>query len=304
MAKDIQILKGYCPVSKKYYLLTLEKFGSEYKIVDMTVKSDQEAKSFVSTIRQDKFVTHENLIPCDTCHTRTIASCNCPKTKGKCHSRFFFQCCYCKNFQIVYDEISGTMGEIKVGQGDVIDLSKLRSASGGRLEKISFAGGWDVATGRSNDVDFSCLLLGPSSEELIFYGNKSSSNQSVKHYGDNLTGAAGAVAGMVDDDEQIDVDLKKVSSEYNEIYFFLNIYSADERGQTFNTVKNLYLRMFDKDRKLLSYKISQDVGNHTGLIAAKLARKGDGWEFEAIGKYIKASYANDIVKMIKGLKRQ
>lgn len=304
MEKDIQILKGYCPVSKKFYLLTLEKFGSEYKVVDMTVKSDQEAKSFVSTVRQDKFVTHEKLIPCDTCHTRTIASCNCPKTKGKCNSRFFFQCCYCKNFQIIYDEISGAMGEIKVGQGDVIDLSKLKSACGGKLEKVSFAGGWDVATGRDNDVDFSCLLLGPSSEEVIWYSNKTSNGRSVIHYGDNLTGETGYVNGMVDDDEQIDVDLKKVSSAYNEIYFFLNIYSADERKQTFNTIKNLYLRMFDKETKLLSYKISQDVGGHTGLIAGKLTRKGDGWEFKAIGKYIYASYVGDVVKEIKRSKGQ
>ena len=300
MAKDIQVLKGYCPVSKKYFLLTLEKFGSQYEVVDMTVKTEAEAKKFVSTVSQDKFVTHSNLIPCDTCHTRTISSCNCPKTKGKCNARFFFQCCYCKNFQIVYDEISGTMGEIKVGQGDVIDLSKLRSASGGKLEKVSFAGGWDVAEDDDNDVDFSCLLLGPRDEEVIYFKNKVSSNGSVIHYGDNLTGETSFIDGMVDDDEQIDVDLNKVDSRYNEIYFFLNIYSADERDQTFSTVKNLYLRMFDKNTKLLSYKITQDFRGHTGLIAGKLVRKGTGWEFKAIGDYIYASYVYDVVRAIKG----
>lgn len=304
MSKDIQVLKGYCPVYKKWYLLTLEKFGSEYKVVDVTNKSEQEAKKFCSTVRQDKFVTYEKLIACDTCQTRTISSCNCPKNKGKCKSRFFFQCCYCKNFKIIYDEISAPLGEIKVGQGDVIDLSKLKSSSGGKLEKVSFAGGWDVAQGRDNDVDFSCLLIGPSGEETICYKNKSSMNGSVKHYGDNLTGATGYVDGMVDDDEQIDVNLNKISSIYNEIYFFLNIYSANERGQTFNSVKNLYLRMFDKNMKLLSYKITQDVGGHTGLIAGKLTRKGNDWEFKAIGKYVYASFVEDVVSQIKGLKKQ
>ena len=285
-----EIIKARCKKINQYFTLELNKVGSSYKVINMTLLDDDKAKFVVSKIKQPKFETAENLLPCYKCNSRVIGGCSCAKSKVKCEKgKWNFQCVYCNEFEIDYslpslDDIKGMVGkEIVLEQNQTVKISDLCS-NGEKIEKVAISGGWDEAkTGRARDVDFSVVLANNYTSELVYFGQREDISKSVYHHGDNLTGAGYDQA----DDEMIDVDLNKVPSKYDKIFFVINLYDCVSRGQTFNDVKNLYVRMNNKDngRALLSYKISNNNGSATGLVVAMMSRSGNDWTFKAIGNY-------------------
>lgn len=70
------------------------------------------------------------------------------------------------------------------------------------LKEVRVGLGWDT----NCDIDSSIILMDNDNNHLetIFYGNKQSSNHSVLHHGDNLTGIGSG------DDETIEVHLDKL----------------------------------------------------------------------------------------------
>ena len=88
---------------------------------------------------------------------------------------------------------------------------------------------------------------------------------SVVRHGDNLTGEGGAQDG---DDENISVYLNKVPQQRDKLVFVLNIYKCDERGQTLDSVKNLYIKLYDPDSKktLIQYRVNGNMANDTALV--------------------------------------
>jgi stress response protein SCP2 len=116
--------------------------------------------------------------------------------------------------------------------------------------------GWDSRC----DLDASCGIFSDNGEyvELIYYGKKSSNDNSVKHMGDNTTGEG---AG---DDETIHVDLKKLNKNYNKVVFTVTIYS---QGYSFKDVSGAYIRLIDQSQKkeMCRYKLS-GVYSESGMI--------------------------------------
>ena len=164
------------------------------------------------------------------------------------------------------------------------------------LEKVApgllaaFIGlGWDVNptdTGYDFDLDSSVFLLGAnekliSDEHFIFYNNLTSPDpdQSVKHMGDNLTGAGEG------DDEVILADLRKVPENVQKIVITVTIHEAEKRGQNFGQVKNAYIRLVDVQTKkeVLRYDLEEDYSIETALIMAELYRKSGEWRMNAVG---------------------
>lgn len=294
-----EIIKARCKKINQYFTLELNKVGSSYKVINMTLLDDDKAKFVVSKIKQPKFETAENLLPCYKCNSRVIGGCSCAKSKVKCEKgKWDFQCVYCKEFEIDYnlpsqDDIRGMVGkEIVLEQNQTVKISDL-CADGEKIEKVAISGGWDEAKfGHARDVDFSVVLANSRDSELVYFGELEDEANSVLHHGDNLTGAGYAQ----EDDEMIDVDLKKVPSKYDKIFFVINIYRCDDRGQTFNDVKNLYVRMNNKSngRALLSYNISNNNGRATGLVVAMMSREGNDWTFKAIGDYNKCKSVSEL----------
>ena len=80
--------------------------------------------------------------------------------------------------------------------------------------------GWDTKC----DLDSSVLLLDAQGKvvENVFYGNKSSINNSVVHAGDNLTGKGSG------DDETIVVKLDKVDQRVMSIWPVISIYTSGQ----------------------------------------------------------------------------
>lgn len=155
------------------------------------------------------------------------------------------------------------------------------------LTKVAVGLGWDVsaARGPAYDLDAMAVVVGSdghllSKGHLCFFNNKQTPDGSVRTLGDNLTGVGSG------DDETIQVDLTRVDDRAQKIVFWVNIYDAANRKQSFEQVKNAFVRLYDQDTKkeLCRFELKDNFFLETAVEFAELNRVGNSWEFKAIGK--------------------
>lgn len=172
---------------------------------------------------------------------------------------------------------------ISLSKGQKVDLTKGNPG----LKKIMAGLGWDVNafdSGGDFDLDAAAFMLGadgkcPTDKEFIFYGNLTHTSGSVKHLGDNLTGAGEG------DDEQIQIDLSKVPADIERIAFTVTIYEAEARKQNFGQVSNAFIRIVDGSvgTELIRYDLGEDFSIETAVVVGELYRNNGEWKFNAIG---------------------
>ena len=172
---------------------------------------------------------------------------------------------------------------INLSKGQKVDLTKGNPG----LKKIMVGLGWDVNafdSGADFDLDASAFLVGangkcPTEKEFIFYGNLTHPSESVKHMGDNLTGAGEG------DDEQIEVDLTKIPANVEKIAFTVTIYDAEVRRQNFGQVSNAFFRFVVEvcGKELLRYDLGEDFSIETAVVVGEMYRHNGEWKFNAIG---------------------
>ncbi|GEO80721.1 TerD family protein [Pararhodospirillum oryzae] len=172
---------------------------------------------------------------------------------------------------------------VSLSKGGNVSLSK--EAPG--LTAIDVGLGWDVRAtdGTDFDLDASAFLLGATGKvrtdaDFIFYNNKTSSDGSVVHQGDNRTGAGEG------DDEVVFVDLHKVPADVQKVAFTVTIHEAEARRQNFGQVANAYIRVVNKadGKELARYDLSEDASTETAMIFGELYRHNDEWKFKAVGQ--------------------
>ena len=172
---------------------------------------------------------------------------------------------------------------INLTKGQKVDLTKGNPG----LKKLMVGLGWDVNafdSGADFDLDAAAFMLGdngkcPTEKEFIFYGNLTHPSESLKHMGDNLTGAGEG------DDEQIFVDLTKIPSNVSKVAFTVTIYEAEERGQNFGQVSNSFIRIVDEStgQELIHYDLGEDFSIETAVVVGELYKHNGEWKFNAIG---------------------
>jgi tellurium resistance protein TerD len=151
--------------------------------------------------------------------------------------------------------------------------------------------GWDTnssSTGFGFDLDASVFILGDnkkiiSDSHFIFYNNLKSPDESVIHTGDNLTGDGDG------DDEQIKIDLTKISSTAKEVCIVVTIHDAENRKQNFGQVRNSFIRVVDDstNTEMLKYELEEDFSIETAVEFGRIYNKDGQWKFEAIGMGMK-----------------
>lgn len=170
---------------------------------------------------------------------------------------------------------------INLEKGQRISMDKSLSLVGVGL-------GWDPneGTGYDFDLDASAFMLGsngkiPADDYFVFYNNQKSPDGSVESTGDDLTGGN----SQGGDDETLNVDLTKVSSQIQEIVFTATIYKAEERKQNFGQVRNSYIRIYDANNntEIARYELDEDFSIETAVEFGRLYRRGGEWKFEAMG---------------------
>lgn len=172
---------------------------------------------------------------------------------------------------------------VNLQKGQKVSLTKGNPG----LKNILVGLGWDTNKydgGFDFDLDAAVFLLGedgkvPTSDELVFYGNRVHKSGSVEHLGDNLTGVGDG------DDEQITVDLSKVPSNVQRIAFTVTIYEADLRHQNFGQVENAYIHIVDQttNQELIRYDLGEDFSIETAVIVGEIYKNNGEWKFNAIG---------------------
>ncbi|MDB6134990.1 MAG: Tellurium resistance protein terZ [Verrucomicrobiales bacterium] len=173
---------------------------------------------------------------------------------------------------------------INLQKGQKISLTKEAGAAG--LSRIVMGLGWDAkktkgffglgAKDQEIDLDASCVLFDEAKNPLdvVYFGQLASKDGSIKHSGDNRTGAGDG------DDEQILVELSRVPDVAKSILFVVNSFT----GQNFSQIENAYCRVVDgaTGTELARYDLSC-TGDHTAMIMAKVYLHSGEWKMHAIG---------------------
>ena len=152
-----------------------------------------------------------------------------------------------------------------------------------------FAGlGWDVNRDENDvfpiDLDACAFLLGQdgrvtSASDFIFYNNLKHPTGAVVHTGDNRTGEGEG------DNEAILVDFKKLPPDIVKIVFTVSIYEAADRDQTFGSVHNAYIRIYDEELgELFRYDLSETFSDKTAVVFGEITLDNGEWRFHAIGE--------------------
>ncbi len=157
--------------------------------------------------------------------------------------------------------------------------------------KFTIGLGWDTnatSTGTGFDLDASVFVLGEnkklvSDAHFIFYNNLKSPDGAVEHTGDNLTGDGDG------DDEQIKVDLSRITGDVAEICVVVTIHDAEARRQNFGQVRNSFIRVFDSstNAEILKYDLEEDFSIETAIEFGRIYKKDGNWKFEAVGSGMK-----------------
>lgn len=193
---------------------------------------------------------------------------------------------------------------INLVKGQKIDLTKNNNT----LKKLIVGLGWDPvkqekkglfgfgSSQQNVDVDASVIMLRnnklESKEDVICFGNLNSRCGAVIHTGDNLTGDGDG------DDEQILVDLSKISKDVNKLIFVTNIYQCIERKQSFGMIENAFIRIADynNNQNIAIFNLTEDYNGKTALIVGEVYRHNGEWKFSAIGGGRQDTCLDDMAK--------
>ena len=174
-----------------------------------------------------------------------------------------------------------------------VNLSKGQRVSLDKNMTMAMVGlGWDVKQfdgGADFDLDASAFILGAngkvrSDADFIFYNNLESTDHSVKHMGDNLTGEGEG------DDEVIVIDFTKVPADVQKIAITVTIYDAQARGQNFGQVSNAYVRVARMSNEndmngseVLRFDLGEEFSIETAVVVCEIYRHNGDWKFNAVG---------------------
>ncbi|MDN5917621.1 MAG: TerD family protein [Pseudonocardia sp.] len=188
---------------------------------------------------------------------------------------------------------------VNMSKGQKVSLAK---RGGGSLSTVRMGLGWDAVKKRglfgskeqSIDLDASAMLFDASGSlvDSVWFRQLTSRDGSVRHTGDNRTGAGEG------DDESIVVDLTQLSPGVTQIVFTVNSFT----GQDFSQIENAFCRLIDQttDDELARYELSGS-GRHNAQIMAKVSRDGSGaWSMTAIGAIASGRTVEDLVPATAG----
>ncbi|WP_031161324.1 TerD family protein [Streptomyces durhamensis] len=167
---------------------------------------------------------------------------------------------------------------VSLTKGGNVSLS--RQAPG--LTAVTVGLGWQADTGGEPDAGaLLCEASGRvlSDEHVVFSGNPSSPDGSVRH--------GGGGTPVDGDDQRIQVDLTRIPDRAEKIVFLVSHHEGAGRGQTLRQVRRAYIRVLDQDSgtELARYDLAAGgLSAETALVFGELYRHGAEWKFRAVGQ--------------------
>lgn len=170
---------------------------------------------------------------------------------------------------------------LDLSKGDFLNLTKAAPS----LTDVMLGASWNAnQNGPTADLDLFVLLLNEngrltSNSDVIFFNNKTANGVTLS--GDNRTGIGEG------DDETISINLNAVPSHIHKIVACVNIFEAQEKGQTFGLIDDAKVRLVNKttNEELAKFSLRDDYSTDTAIIFAELVRdENNHWYFHAIGE--------------------
>ncbi|WP_433592196.1 TerD family protein [Nocardia sp. CA-145437] len=189
--------------------------------------------------------------------------------------------------------------------GHVVSLVKgqrinLRKEGGAALSYVKMGLGWDpvkrggIFGNKAVDVDLDAsvvMFAGHGPVDVVYYGSLTSKDGSIRHQGDNLTGEGEG------DDEEISVDLSRISPSVTTLLFIVTSY----KGHTFEQLANAYCRLVDSATNAEMARFTLTGGMpFTGMAMGKMFRAAPGadWKFQALGEGFQAKHPGEAVPQL------
>ena len=171
------------------------------------------------------------------------------------------------------------------------------------IEKSTFFGLSTKKEELDVDIDLSCLMVDANGKLVdglwsplynpqgfknngLPIGKEMSFDKALKSAGDDTEGDKGGDDGL--DNEIISVDLNKVSTNTDQIFFFLNIYSPSDID--FLKIPYAAIRMYEGtptkvNEVFAKYDVAKEAqfAGKRALVMGKLYRHDGDWKFAAIG---------------------
>jgi tellurium resistance protein TerD len=172
---------------------------------------------------------------------------------------------------------------VSLSKGANVSLSRTDPG----LKQVAVGLGWNARSTSGDDFDLDAIAFMVKEdgkvrkdEDFIFYNNLVSSCGSVKHTGDNRSGAGDG------DDEVVEVNLTKVPADIAKVVFSVTIHEADARRQNFGMVSGAFIRIVNDERgtEIARYDLSEEASTETAMIFGEIYRHTGEWKFRAIGQ--------------------
>lgn len=180
---------------------------------------------------------------------------------------------------------------INLEKGQRINLEK---SNGSKLQNICVGINWGAiekkgffgTSKEAVDLDGSCAVYDENKNVLdtVSFRKLTSTDQAIKHSGDDLTGDLNGDDGI--DNEVITLDLSRLTPSANYVAFFINSF----RGQDFKDIPFASIRIYEGtparvQEVFAKYDVANDksfAGNVSMILGVFYKRNGD-WKFNAIG---------------------
>ena len=180
----------------------------------------------------------------------------------------------------------------KGGRANLVDLTKDTG-----LKKVLVGLGWDTNRYQgSADFDLDPIIFlcdnnkkCISDKHIVFYNNLEDEAGSVKHSGDNRTGAGDG------DDETATIDFSKIPENVENIIMIVSIFDAKANNQNFGLVDNAYIRLvnLENDTELLRYDLAEDFSIQESVVFGEIYKNSGAWKFRAVGE----GYTKDLAQL-------
>jgi tellurium resistance protein TerD len=196
------------------------------------------------------------------------------------------------------------MSSFNLEKGSKYNLTK----DNDKLHTIRAELSWVTPEGAKPEYDLDVSLFGltatPNGPKLlkddyfVFYNhdNKKDDNTPIDTFDGAITKSPDELTGGV---EWIKVRLPQVDAKADELSFVITIHKAKERNQTFATVEDAKIEIFNDDTGdlLCCYKLDEAFPRETAVQIGSLVRQDNSdWIFEAVG----AGYELGLSAFIEG----
>ena len=181
---------------------------------------------------------------------------------------------------------------INLEKGQRINLEK---SNGSKLQSVCVGINWGAIEKKGIfgikkepvDLDGSCSVYDGNKNliDTVSFRKLISTDQAIKHSGDDLTGDLNGDDGL--DNEVITLDLSRLNASANYVAFFINSF----RGQDFKDIPFASIRIYEGtptrvNEVFATFDIANGSGfaGHVSMVMGVFYKKNNEWKFNAIGE--------------------